>query len=278
MFTKNSPSGEFVNGTLGVVRRFDSKTKYPIVYTRDQRQVFAKPMEWTIEESGKTHAYVAQIPLRLAWAITIHKSQGMSMDAAVVDLSDAFEYGQGYVALSRVRRLSGLYLLGANERAFMVHPQVLAQDSRFREQSEKTIMAFCEIIEKDLPSAYVNFIRMCGGKVQATENISQVSGASTYDITHQLISKKFSLEQIATERNLTLGTIISHLEKLTGEKVLDPSFDLRYLKPEQNRFEKIKTVLKSVSEKDGKILLSPAREILGEDFSFEELRLARLFL
>jgi hypothetical protein len=278
MFTKNSQEGRFVNGTLGTILGFDSGSGYPIVRTFDGRKIFAEPMEWTIEVGGRTHARVAQIPLRLAWAITVHKSQGMSMDAAVVDLSNAFEYGQGYVALSRVRRLSGLYLLGANDRAFMVHPGVSAEDIRFRNQSEKITKAFREMTEKDLHSAETNFIRMSGGNVQATENISSVPRGSTYDMTRQLVSKKLSLEQIVRERNLTLGTIVSHLEKLTREKVINPGFDLAHLKPEQKRFEKIKTAFDAVSAKEKKMLLSPAREILGEDFSFEELRLARLFL
>jgi hypothetical protein len=74
--------------------------------------------------------------LRLAWAITVHKSQGMSLDAAVIDLLRAFEYGQGYVALSRLRSLSGLYLLGLNERALRVHPEAVARDAEFRAASE----------------------------------------------------------------------------------------------------------------------------------------------
>jgi len=125
MFTKNSREGKFVNGTLGTILGFDAVSGYPIVRTREGRKIFAEPLEWTIEDRGRVLARVAQIPLRLAWAITVHKSQGMSMDAAAVDLSTAFAYGQGYVALSRVRRYSGLYLLGLNARALEVHPEVL---------------------------------------------------------------------------------------------------------------------------------------------------------
>jgi ATP-dependent DNA helicase PIF1 len=76
------------------------------------------------------------MPLKLAWAMTVHKSQGMSLDAAVMDLSKAFEYGQGYVALSRLRNLSGLYLLGLNERALRVHPLAVEKDAEFRAASD----------------------------------------------------------------------------------------------------------------------------------------------
>jgi hypothetical protein len=79
---------------------------------------------------------VTQVPLKLAWAMTVHKSQGMSLDAAVIDLSRAFEYGQGYVALSRLRNLSGLHLLGLNERALRVHPLAVEKDAEFRAASE----------------------------------------------------------------------------------------------------------------------------------------------
>ena len=68
--------------------------------------------------------------------MTVHKSQGMSLDAAVIDLSRAFEYGQGYVALSRLRTLAGLHLLGLNERALMVHPRAVEKDAEFRADSE----------------------------------------------------------------------------------------------------------------------------------------------
>jgi ATP-dependent DNA helicase PIF1 len=96
----------------------------------------AEPSTWKIEEGGQERASITQIPLRLAWAITVHKSQGMSLDAAVIDLSRAFEYGQGYVALSRLRSLEGLYLLGLNERALRVHPNAVAKDAEFRAISD----------------------------------------------------------------------------------------------------------------------------------------------
>ena len=122
MFTKNSPpasagrQGRFVNGTLGIVAGW-AADGMPIIKTKNGLRITTEPMEWQLEEQGKVRASISQIPLRLAYAMTVHKSQGMSMDAAIMDLSKAFEYGQGYVALSRVRRLSGVYLTGLNKRA-----------------------------------------------------------------------------------------------------------------------------------------------------------------
>ncbi len=136
MFTKNDPDGRYVNGTLGVVSDFDRESGHPVILIKSGSHVTAKPAEWKVSDDEIVKAGIEQIPLRLAWAITVHKSQGMSLDAAVMDLSNAFEYGQGYVALSRVRSLNGLHLLGWNERALRVHPEALAKDGDFRRASE----------------------------------------------------------------------------------------------------------------------------------------------
>ncbi len=136
MFTKNDPDGRFVNGTLGVISDFSLEDGFPVVTTKGGLTVFTKPAEWKVAEDETVKAGIEQVPLRLAWAITVHKSQGMSLDAAVMDLSHAFEYGQGYVALSRVRTLDGLHLLGWNERALRVHPLALEKDADFRRASE----------------------------------------------------------------------------------------------------------------------------------------------
>jgi len=141
MFTKNDPAGRYVNGTLGIVEGFDADEGNPIVRTQRGPRIVAEPAKWKIEEAGRERASITQVPLRLAWAITVHKSQGMSLDAAVIDLTRAFEYGQGYVALSRLRSLAGLHLLGLNERALRVHPQAVEKDAEFRAASEAARVA-----------------------------------------------------------------------------------------------------------------------------------------
>ncbi len=165
MFTKNNPKGGFVNGTLGAVEEFDKYSGYPVVKTRSGRRIEVEPMDWAVEENGKIRAQIRQLPLRLAWAITVHKSQGMSLDEAVMDLSNVFEFGQGYVALSRVRRLSGLYLLGWNERAFQVHPEVSEKDVKFRAQSEQAARTFGSLAGDKIAAMHKRFIGVCGGKI-----------------------------------------------------------------------------------------------------------------
>jgi ATP-dependent exoDNAse (exonuclease V) alpha subunit len=164
MFTKNNPKSGFVNGTLGSVVDFEQITKNPIISIRDGRRIEVEPMDWSFEENCKVRATISQIPLRLAWAITVHKSQGMSLDEAAIDLSQVFEYGQGYVALSRVRRLSGLHLLGWNEKAFKVHPQVSEADESFRLNSEEAEEAFSKMSKGELKKMHDNFIIAYGGK------------------------------------------------------------------------------------------------------------------
>ena len=163
MFTKNNVKEGFVNGTLGEVTGFEA-SGYPVVKTRSGRKILVREAEWSVEENGKIRATIAQLPLRLAWAMTVHKSQGMSLEEAVMDLSSVFEYGQGYVALSRVRTLAGLYLLGWNERTFRVHPEILEKDESFRQASEEARESFEKISDEDLRKIHENFIKASGGK------------------------------------------------------------------------------------------------------------------
>jgi ATP-dependent exoDNAse (exonuclease V) alpha subunit len=135
MFVKNNYQKGYVNGTLGEVINYSDKG-YPVVRTLNGTQIEAAPEHWMIEENGQLQADISQVPLRLAWAITVHKSQGMSLDAAELDLRQCFVPGMGYVALSRVRSLQGIRLLGLNQMALQINPDVLAFDFQLQEKSK----------------------------------------------------------------------------------------------------------------------------------------------
>ena len=136
MFIKNDSEGRYINGTLGQIIGFQTAGRWPVVKTNAGRTIYTDQAIWTIEKDGLDVATFKQIPLKLAWAITIHKSQGMTLDGAFIDLSKTFEPGMGYVALSRLKSLEDLYLQGFNNMALRMNPQALAIDDQLREQSK----------------------------------------------------------------------------------------------------------------------------------------------
>lgn len=150
MFVANNFAEGFVNGSRGQVVSFDGYQ--PVVALTNGRTIHVEPHSWNLSEDGKVKAEVSQLPLRLAWAITIHKSQGMSLDAAEVDLSRAFTPGMGYVALSRVRTLDGLFLKGVNRMAFTMHPAIHDLDATLRLASEKLAISVDDIEDEVTPS------------------------------------------------------------------------------------------------------------------------------
>lgn len=178
MCTRNNPELGFVNGTLGTIVDFDEDDGYPVIKTREGRLITVPPMDWSIDEGDKVLAKLTQIPLRLAWAITVHKSQGMSLEAAVLDLSKSFAYGQGYVALSRVRTLQGLYLLGWNAHALKIDPQIHAQDQRMAEQSVATEQAWGAVSEPERQKQHEDFIRQCGGRLHRLKRDTSATAKS----------------------------------------------------------------------------------------------------
>jgi len=134
MFVANDFPKGFVNGSRGRVVGFDGST--PVVELQNGKEIRVEPHAWSLEEDGRVRAEVSQLPIRLAWAITIHKSQGMSLDAAEVDLSRSFTPGMGYVALSRMRSMDGLYLRGVNRMALAMHPLIRDFDVDLQSRSQ----------------------------------------------------------------------------------------------------------------------------------------------
>ena len=109
------------NGSRGVVIGFSSEDM-PIVRFLNGEERTIGIDNWEIENKNQKTLKAYQIPLRVAYAISIHKSQGCSLDYAEIDLSDIFEYGQAYVALSRVKSLKGLSIIGINYECMQADP------------------------------------------------------------------------------------------------------------------------------------------------------------
>jgi ATP-dependent DNA helicase PIF1 len=117
------PGAGLVNGSRGIVVGFCGATGLPVVEFLNGVRRPVGTHAWPIED----YPFVArtQVPLRLAWAVTIHKCQGSTLDSALVDIgSGNFEYGQAYVALSRARTLDGLFVHDFDPAAFRAHPTV----------------------------------------------------------------------------------------------------------------------------------------------------------
>lgn len=276
MFTKNNSQENYVNGTLATVIGFDPLTSNPIVETVAGRRITVMPMEWSIEEDGKVKAQITQLPLRLAWAITVHKSQGMTLDKAIMDLSLSFEYGQGYVALSRVKNLSGLHILGWNQIAFKVHPTIIDKDGYFRENSLDAETRFASFENSELGQMHRNFILSAGGKLEKREieaGSNKAVKLSTQEETLKLLKAGKSFREIATVRGVTLGTILQHVEDLKDEKQIS-------LEEIKNICDKA-TIKRSLLihkafDKLGSSPLKPVFEKFGSKYSYDELRIARL--
>jgi ATP-dependent DNA helicase PIF1 len=119
-----------INGSTGIIDSFDASTNYPIVKFHNGKRMVIGPAEWAIEDldpvtmKRRVKGAVKQVPLQLAWAITIHKSQGMTINKIECIMSNAFVEGQIYVALSRVRNLEDIFMHSFDASKIRAHPQV----------------------------------------------------------------------------------------------------------------------------------------------------------
>lgn len=150
MFLKNDPAEakSFYNGKIGIITSL-SKESISVMCDGETQPIAITPMEWNNMQysfNEETREMVeaiigtfVQFPLKLAWAITIHKSQGLTFDNVVIDAKAAFAHGQIYVALSRCRSLEGLILTSLfNERALIVDQEV-ADFTQQCEQEQPTL-------------------------------------------------------------------------------------------------------------------------------------------
>ncbi|MDM1719096.1 AAA family ATPase [Acinetobacter towneri] len=293
MFVKNNFDMGYINGSLGEVIGFEEDDDHgilPKVKLTDGTVLLVEPETWSVDnDAGKTIASFQQIPLRLAWAITIHKSQGMTLEAAEINLSHTFEKGQGYVALSRLKSLSGLRLLGFNSQALELDSLAIKADRRFQELSEEAETHY-ELM--DLTPQHNAFIRHCGGTLNETEilrNEKKIAkggktnyATATLDETRALFEEGYDIQDIAVERGLTPATIINHLARLQKEQNLDISV----AHPGEEVVEEVRKIYKRLMKRqnaehfsdDGAIKLRPIVEATSPRMGYDQVRLALLFV
>ena len=186
MFIKNDPDKRFFNGMIGEVVSVDSENI--VVRSKDGGQAFNLDMaEWTnskytLDDTSKEiketiEGVFRQYPLRLAWAITIHKSQGLTFDHAIIDASHSFAHGQTYVALSRCRSLEGIVLSSPLQREAMI--------------SDNVVDSFVEKLDEHTPTE---------------DNISTLQRKYVVQVLDDL----FDFTQLQSSYNMFLRTLDEH--------------------------------------------------------------------
>ncbi|MFQ5335499.1 MAG: helix-turn-helix domain-containing protein, partial [Flavobacteriales bacterium] len=298
IFVKNNFEKGYINGTLGSVDGY-SEEGYPVIKTMQGRKIVAEPETWFIEDDrGRQISSFTQVPLKLAWAITVHKSQGMTLEAAEVDLAKAFEKGQGYVALSRLKAMNGLNLLGLNDVALQVDPLVCRADERFLELSAAADRHFKT---RELEEDSISFIKSCGGVTNPAEvkqkyskrgktgkrtsdkEATKMPGQSTYLKTAGYVQKELSIEEIAFDRSLAKSTVIGHIRKI-GK--LYPQIDLSKYKPDDSIIKQVQLVYDKLLadgnedcfRKDGEMKTGALYAALKGRISYEDINLALAFV
>ncbi len=247
-----------------------STDRYPVIKLNNGRQVIAEAEEWVVEdENGEILASYTQIPLTLAWAITIHKSQGMTLDAAEIDLSKTFELGQGYVALSRLKSLEGLKLLGMNDLSLRLDPLARGADSRFKALSSEAEQAFEKIKAEVLEESHDRFVLVSGGtlnkahieafeksvknrKKKQAQMLAQKdklrnqlsdNSDSTLMTTKLLLEESLTIAEIAESRGLAQSTIMGHVARLKRQH---PDLNCEHLRPDVLTLDKVSEAVEAI--------------------------------
>lgn len=241
MFIKNDPERRFINGTLGEVKSID-KNSIAVRLAESGTIIDVEPMEWqnmryqfdeeSKEISSKQIGRFKQYPLKAAWAITVHKSQGLTFDKAIIDVHAAFSPGQAYVALSRCRTLDGLVLSSpVSASVFMRDNAVDAYMNYISSPVEELAFSSCyEYFEYEkkpeseevAPVDKVKVNKEKPKKVNKEEPRDDTGKKlSTFECSYRLYKQGNTIGLIAEKRGLNQSTIEGHLARYVGSGDID---------------------------------------------------------
>ena len=282
---KNDMNKRYFNGSVGEVISFDQFDDAPMIEFKlsngNVKQIKIEAEEWQLKVDDKIKASIKQIPLRLGWAITIHKSQGMTLSEAQIDLSKTFTSGMGYVALSRLTTLEGLYLVDIGPEAYRIDENIINEDSRMKERSEYAAIALDKYNEEDLQNLWNNFISKCDGSIEAIETnkeseVGEIENKkTTHEITLEYINQNLNIEEIASTRKLTTGTIIEHISKLYKDNKVSLEY-VESVSPSKTIVKKINSTFKKLNTIKSKEVIEYLKEKDNIDVSYDDIKLARL--
>lgn len=241
MFIKNDPERRFINGTLGEVKSID-KNSIAVRLAESGTIIDVEPVEWqniryqfdeeSKEISSKQIGRFKQYPLKAAWAITVHKSQGLTFDKAIIDVHAAFSPGQAYVALSRCRTLDGLVLSSpVSASVFMRDNAVDAYMNYISSPVEELAFSSCYeyfVYEKKPESEEVVLVKKVKVNQEKPKKVNKEEPRddtgkklNTSEYSYWLYNQGDTVEQIAEKRKLNPVTIEGHLARYVASGDID---------------------------------------------------------
>ena len=214
IFVKNDPEHRWVNGTIGVVSGFDEEQRILYIITDDGHECDVRPESWR----NIRYKYNEENPVRLAWAITVHKSQGLTFSRVVIDLTGGvFAGGQTYVALSRCTSLEGMQLRQPIQPAdVFVRPEITQFARRFNnpqaidralKQAEADIRyaaATRAFDQGDFDAFLTEFFKAIHARYDIEKPVAQRLIRRKLNIINRLREDNMRLRQEAVEKEKTL--------------------------------------------------------------------------